>query len=122
MGKDSDKKMLFEAMHKITGMPLNENIHNNIYDGGIFNSKNTADALSIGHNIYREVKELINAQTSDDVWAGGAENALKFYEKIFEGLRDALYQDLGDSVNPNAGAAPDEMSESNDFENKIKKW
>ena len=103
-------------------MGLGENIHNNIYDGGILNSKNTAgynpdatntpktpDALTVGHNIYREVKDLINSQVGDEVWGGGAENALKFYVKVLEGLSDALYQDLGDSVNPNAGAAPDEM-------------
>jgi len=69
----------------------------------------TGEALSVGHNIYNDVMALINYQTGDEVWSGGAEGALNFYEKVLEGLRDAMYQDLGDSVNKNAGAAPDEI-------------
>jgi len=68
-----------------------------------------ADAISTGHNIYKDVMILINHQAGDEIWGGGAESALKFYENVLEGLRDALYQDLADSVNPNAGAAPDEI-------------
>ena len=67
------------------------------------------DASSVGHNIYNDVMALINYQTGDEVWSGGAEGALNFYEKVLEGLRDAMYQDLGDSVNKNSGAAPDEI-------------
>ena len=74
-----------------------------------------ADASSVGHNIYNDVMALINYQTGDEVWSGGAEGALNFYEKVLEGLRDAMYQDLGDSINKNAGAAPDEMVEGDAF-------
>ncbi len=104
----NDKKMLFEAMHKVGGMPLNEDYQ----DNGVDNFQ----PLDIGHNIYKEVMGLINNQAGEEVWSGGAENALNFYLKVLEGIKDALYQDLGDSINPNAGAAPDEMSE---VENEI---
>lgn len=102
--KQNNKQRLFEVMQKIdkTFKPvLNENINN---------PSGNADALNIGHNIYKDVKTLIDNHTSDDIWAGGANYALDYYIKILDGVRDALYQDLGDSVNPNAGAAPDEMT------------
>ena len=101
---------------------LEENIHNTAQMGGVLNSRGTAgynpdatneprtpDAFSVGHNVYKEVMVLINAQTGNEVWGGGAENALKFYDKVIDGIRNAMYQDMGDSVNPNAGAAPDEI-------------
>jgi len=67
------------------------------------------NGLSVGHNIYKDVMTLINHAGGEDVWANGVEGALEFYENVLKGISDALYQDLGDSINKNAGAAPDEM-------------
>lgn len=72
---------------------------------------NVSNAINIGHNIHKDVINLINNQAGENIWSGGAMNALKFYDKVLEGIRDALYQDLGDSINTNAGAASDEISE-----------
>ena len=74
-----------------------------------------ADAMSVGHNIYQDVMTLINHAGGEDIWANGAEGALEFYEGVLKGISDALYQDMGDSINKNAGAAPDEMVEGDAF-------
>lgn len=103
MEKDTSKQMLFEMMHKVGEMPLNENIHNTTQMGGVL------DAFSLGHNIYKDVMALIRQQAGNTL-GSSAENDVKFYDKVLNGVRDAMYQDMGDSVNPNAGAAPDEMA------------
>lgn len=68
-----------------------------------------SNALNIGHNIYKEVKTLIDSRAGEGHWNAGAENAMYFYGKVLDGISDAMYQDLADSINTNAGAAPDEM-------------
>lgn len=137
MKKERDtKEQLFEMMNKVNSTfktPLNENIHNNIYDGGILNTSksqagytghisdnnptnepkpNSGAEFDIGHKIYKEVKALMDKQL--DYYQNmsysnmDASQTVDLYVKILDGVKDAVYQDMGDSINPNAGAAPDE--------------
>jgi len=119
MEKDHRKNRLFEVMGRLdkTFKPtLNENMGDDM--DNLTETPQNLDQLppQIGHTIYKQVMDLITELVPEDVnnelWTDMKNKAVPFYEKIFDTLKSAFYEQYGDSLNTNAGAAPDEMSEN----------
>lgn len=71
MTKKTDKQILFERMYKVTGMPLNEDVHTddgmklwseltNAYDNVYDDNYVGGNAYSKDHPVFSHIKELEN--------------------------------------------------------------
>lgn len=142
MKKNSDKKTLLEMMHKVGGMPLNENYpmgaepeyagddapyNQNDDDAGYEPDPDEGrdDDMSenvnqnpnvIGAQLSDPILQLIDNQISEELYMQISTNPdtfFKFYQDILKGVMNTVYEKYADSFNTNAGAAPDEIDAQN---------
>jgi len=135
--KDISKDMLLEMMHKVGGMPLNENYpmgaepehagddapynqndddyEDNEPDPDMYRDDDldeNANLNSIKHNIADSVFKTIENQIPEEIYtqiSSNSETFFKFYDEILDVVKNIVSEKYADSFNTKAGAAPDEM-------------
>lgn len=115
MGQDNSKKMLFEAMHKVTGMPLNEDYQDYL------DTHYSADGLE-DYNALKEIEQEAEAlyDAGKQLYLQGRKQEAE--EKRQEALKKGFYLDWDETELPPYGGLNEENQQEGETYDSSKKF